>query len=78
MAEKTIRQQPITNAHLTDAHLYLVAGTPTWSALYVPVDETGAKIGEPRTIGGPVAYDPGLWAWVDTVIVASANAKEGT
>ena len=65
MADKTIVQKPVTNADLTDCHLYLVMGAPKWSASYVAKDSTGAAIGEPRTDGGDVAYDPGLWAWVD-------------
>jgi hypothetical protein len=78
LANKTITQVPITNAHLTDCHLYLVAGTPNWSALYIPRDDAGAPIGEARNVTGPVVYDAGLWAWVDNVVVAAANAKEGT
>ena len=56
----------------------MIAGSPNWSALYLPKDATGAAIGAPRTLSGPVAYDAGLWAWVDSVVVAAANAAEGT
>ena len=79
MPDKTIVQKPVTNADLTDCHLYLVLGTPTWGATYIPKDATGAPIGEPRVInGGDVAYNAGLWAWVDSVVVAAINTKEGT
>jgi hypothetical protein len=78
MPDKTVVQKPVTNADLTDCHLYLVAGTPTWGATYVPKDATGAAIGGPRTVSGTVAYDPGLWAWVDAVVVAAINTQEGT
>jgi hypothetical protein len=79
MATKTLVQQPVKKTDLKDVHLYLgAAGEKTWSALYVPKDATGAAIGEPRSITGVVTQDPGLWAWVDGVVVPAINAVEGT
>ena len=79
MAEKTILQQPVKKTDLNDLHLFIGGtGEKTWNALYVPKDETGAAIGEARSISGPVTQDPGLWAWIDTVVIPAINAQEGT
>ena len=80
MPNKTIIQKPVVKADLKDVHLYLVSpGNLTWGANYVPKDETGAVIGtEPRNVSGTVTQDPGLWAWVDSVVIVAINEKEGT
>jgi hypothetical protein len=80
MPEKTIRQQPVVKTDLAGVHLHLEeGGMKSWNATYLPKDETGASIGtEPRTAGGSVTQDPGLWAWVDGVVIPAINAQEGT
>ena len=78
MPAKTILQQPVKKTDLTNVTLLLIAADKTWNALYVPKDETGAAMGEPRTISGTVTADPGLWAWVEYTVVAAINAREGT
>jgi hypothetical protein len=79
MPDKTIIQKPIVKTDLKNVTLLLEAGTKTWNATYTPKDAAGAPIGpEPRVISGNVTQDPGLWAWIDTVVVAAINAQEGT
>ena len=78
MANKTIVQVPVKKTELKDLHLYMTSGTPTWGALYVPEDDTGAPIGEPRSLSGAVTDAADLFAWVDRIIVPAINAQEGT
>lgn len=81
MPEKVIHQQPVKKTDLVNVSLYLSAsGAKTWGATYLPKDELGNPVGtEPRVMGTqPVTTDPGLWAWVDNVVVVAINAQEGT
>jgi len=79
MPNKTIVQKPVGKADLKNVSLLLEAGVKTWNTTYTPKDDTGAPIGEePRVIGGTLAQDPGLWAWIDAVVIPAINAKEGT
>ena len=79
MPDKTIVQKPVVKNDLKNVSLLLEAGVKTWNATYVPKDATGATIGdEPRVISGTVTMDPGLWAWIDTVVVVAINEKEQT
>jgi hypothetical protein len=79
MPDKTIVQTPVGKTDLKNISLLLEEGTKTWNATYIPKDDAGTAIGdEPRVISGLVTQDPGLWAWVDTVVVAAINGKEGT
>jgi hypothetical protein len=79
MPDKTIIQKPVVKTDLRNVSLLLEAGVKTWNATYLPKDDTGAAIGtEPRVVSGTVTQDPGLWAWVDSVVVVAINAQEGT
>ena len=79
MADKTIVQVPVKKTDLKDVHLYLSDAGKSWNALYIPKDATGAEIGPGlRSVSGTVTADPGLWAWVDSVVVPAINAQEGT
>jgi hypothetical protein len=79
MADKTITQKAVGKTDLKNVALLLEGGMKSWNATYIPKDSTGANVGdEPRAISGTVTQDPGLWAWVDTVVVVAINQKEGT
>ena len=79
MPNKTIVQKPVTKNDLGNITLLLVSGTKTWNAQYIPKDESGNGIGtEMRVISGTVTQDPGLWAWVDSVVIPAINVKEQT
>jgi hypothetical protein len=82
MAEKTIRQQPVALDHVTQVTYLRNAqtGSIDVSALYRPVDETGAPIGEPRVYNttkvGPAAEE--IATWIETKVLPEINEHEGT
>jgi hypothetical protein len=79
MANKTIIQVPIKKTDLQTVSLTMVMEEKTWNAIYAPKDETGAPIStESRSCSGTVTADPGLWAWIDNVVIPAINAQEGT
>jgi hypothetical protein len=81
MPEKTIRQQPVTLAEFSQLN-YIVYGTGgvDFSYLYRPVDETGAPIGETRTLSGtktgPAAQE--IKTWIEQHALIEINQAEGT
>jgi hypothetical protein len=81
MAEKTIRQQPVTLAEVNQV-VYIVhpTGGIDVQTNYTPVDETGTPVGERRTYGGALqgANAEETQNWINTMIVPELNAHEGT
>jgi hypothetical protein len=81
MAEKTIRQQPVTLAHLTQV-VYIVypTGGIDSNYLYRPVDETGTPIGETRslTAGHAGAAAQVIKDWINAEVLPPINSFEGT
>src|SRR4029450_1108572 len=81
MAEKVIRQQPVTLAHVTQV-IYIVyqTGGVDSSYVYTPVDETGRVIGEPRSLtdskSGAAATE--IKNWITTKVLPEINLEEGT
>jgi hypothetical protein len=80
MAEKTIRQQPVTMAQVKQV-VFIIFGTGIDSVTnYQPVDETGAPIGEVRSFTenfrGPDATR--VSDFLGTEILSDLNAHEGT
>jgi hypothetical protein len=82
MAEKVIRQQPVTLAHVqTVSYILFPTGTSLdFSYAYTPVDETGAPVGEKRVLSGtktgPMAAE--IRDWITTKVLPDINAAEGT
>jgi hypothetical protein len=82
MAEKVIRQQPVTLTHIQQVtYLLFPTGTAVdFSYSYTPVDETGAPVGEKRVLGGtktgPAAAE--IRTWIETKVLPELNAHEGT
>jgi hypothetical protein len=81
MAGKVITQQPVTLAEFSQLN-YIVYGTGgvDFSYLYRPVDETGAPIGETRTLSGtktgPAAQE--IKTWIEQHALVEINAAEET
>jgi hypothetical protein len=81
MAEKVIRQQPVTLTQLTQVNyfLYPTGGIDT-NYIYTPVDETGKPVGEPRSLtdskSGAAATE--IKNWLTTKVLPEINAHEGT
>ena len=80
MPEKTIRQQPVTMAHVKNvAFVNFGTGIDAITS-YQPVDETGATIGEVRSFTenfrGPDATR--VSNFLTTEIVPNLNVHEGT
>jgi hypothetical protein len=81
MPAKTIQQQPVTLAHLTQViyFIYPTGGIDS-NYLYRPVDETGTPIGEPRSLTqshvGAAAVP--IKDWINTQVLPAINAEEGT
>jgi hypothetical protein len=79
MADKTIVQKPVTSAELKDIHLYQESNT--WSASYVPKDNSGQPIGglgATRSVSGTLTQDAGMTAWITGVVITAINTQEGT
>jgi hypothetical protein len=81
MAEKVIRQQPVTLNHLSQInYIFYGPGGVDFSYSYTPVDETGAPVGEKRVLGGtktgPAAEEIKTWAEQHALI--ECNQHEGT
>jgi hypothetical protein len=81
MAEKVIRQQPVTMAQLTQV-IYIVypTGGIDSNYLYRPVDETGTPIGETRSLtdshAGAAAQV--IKDWINAQVIPAINQFEGT
>jgi hypothetical protein len=81
MAEKVIRQQPVTIAQLTQV-IYIVypTGGIDSNYLYTPVDETGKPVGETRSLtqshAGAAANE--IKTWITNEVLPVINAEEGT
>src|SRR4030095_6134579 len=81
MAEKTIRQQPVTLAHVSQVVyiLYPTGGIDS-NYLYTPVDETGKPVGETRSLtqshAGAAAKQ--IKTWITNEVWPFINAEEGT
>jgi hypothetical protein len=81
MAEKVIRQQPVTVAHLSQV-IYIVypTGIIDTSYIYTPVDETGKPVGEARSLTDAksgAAAQP-IKDWIDAQVIPPINQHEGT
>jgi hypothetical protein len=81
MAEKVIRQQPVTLDHVTQVayHVYATGGID-FSYSYTPEDETGAPVGEKRVLSGAKsgAAATEIKDWITTKVLPEINAAEGT
>jgi hypothetical protein len=82
MAEKVIRQQPVTLAHVQQV-TYILFSTGTavdFSYSYTPLDEIGTPVGEKRVLSGtktgPTATE--IRDWITTKVLPELNAHEGT
>jgi hypothetical protein len=82
MAEKMIRQQPVTLVE-TNQVTYILFPTGTsidFSYSYTPVDETGMPVGEKRVLSGtktgPAAQE--IRDWITTKVLPEINMHEGT
>jgi hypothetical protein len=82
VAEKVIRQQPVTLTE-TNQVVYILFPTGTsvdFSYSYTPVDETGTPVGEKRVLSGtktgPTATE--IRDWITTKVLPELNAHEGT
>jgi hypothetical protein len=82
MAEKVIRQQPVTLAETNRVTyiLYPTGGALDVDYLYQPVDETGNPVGEKRTMGGSVTGPEAqkIQEWITAEVLPAINQKEGT
>jgi hypothetical protein len=81
MAEKTIRQQPVTMEQLTQVvYILYQTGGIDCNYLYRPVDDTGAPIGETRSLteskAGAAATE--IQTWITNEVLPVINAHEGT
>jgi hypothetical protein len=81
MAEKTIRQQSVTLAQLTQVNYFLhPTGGVDSNYLYTPVDETGTPVGETRSLtdshAGAAAQV--IKDWINAQVIPAINAEEGT
>jgi hypothetical protein len=82
MAEKIIRQQPVTLTE-TNQVTYILFPTGTavdYSYAYTPVDETGAPVGEKRALSGTATGTEAaeIRNWITTHVLPSINSAEGT
>jgi hypothetical protein len=81
MPAKTIQQQPVAIAHLTQVIyiLYPTGGIDS-NYLYRPVDETGTPVGETRSLtqshAGAGAAE--IKTWITNEVLPVINAEEGT
>jgi hypothetical protein len=81
MAEKVIRQQPVTVAEVLQV-VYILhpTGGIDSNYLYRPVDETGTPIGETRSLtdshAGAAAQV--IKDWINAQVIPALNAHEGT
>jgi hypothetical protein len=81
MPAKTIQQQPVTLAQLSQVNyvVYPTGGVDT-NYLYTPVDETGKPVGETRSLtdskSGAAAQE--IKDWITTKVLPEINAHEGT
>jgi hypothetical protein len=81
MAEKVIRQQPVALGQVTQVVyiLYPTGGVDT-NYLYRPVDETGAPVGETRSltdsVSGAAAQE--IRTWITNEVLPAINTAEGT
>jgi hypothetical protein len=81
MAEKVIRQQPVTlNEVVNVTYILYPTGGVDISYVYTPVDETGTPIGEKRVLGGSKsgAAATEIKNWITTKVLPEINAHEGT
>jgi hypothetical protein len=82
VAEKVIRQQPVTLTEVSRVSylLYPTGGALDIDYLYAPVDETGTPVGEKRTMGGSVTGPEAqkIQDWITAEVLPAINAKEGT
>jgi hypothetical protein len=81
MAEKVIRQQPVTLAQVSQVTYILhQTGGIDSNYLYRPVDETGTPIGEPHSLtdshAGAAAQV--IKDWITAEVLPAINAHEGT
>ena len=77
MPDKTIVQKHLTRNEIS--HVGVILGTSAnWSAVYIPLDSTGAKIGMERTHNMPFGNDPDFIAWLTNVVLPALNAHEST
>jgi hypothetical protein len=77
VADKTIIQKPLTRNQIINMNVVMGTGA-NWSATYIPIDATGAKIGQERSFNAPFGSDPDFIAWLTNVVVPALNAVEGT
>jgi hypothetical protein len=81
MPAKTIQQQPVTLAHLTQViyFVYQTGGIDS-NYMYTPVDETGRAIGETRSLteshAGAAAQV--IKDWINAQVIPAINAVENT
>jgi hypothetical protein len=81
MAEKVIRQQPVTLSEVNQVSyvIHPTGGIDT-SYSYTPVDETGEPVGEKRALSstksGAAAEE--IRTWVTNEVLPEINAAEGT
>jgi hypothetical protein len=82
MAEKVIRQQPVSLDHIQQVTYLLYPGTGPldFTYAYTPVDETGTPVGEKRILGGTKTGPEAtvIRDWVTTNVLPSLNEHEGT
>jgi hypothetical protein len=81
MAEKVIRQQPVTLAEVTRVvYILFPTGGLDVDYGYRPVDETGTPVGEMRTLGGSKsgAAATEIKTWITNEVLPEINAHEGT
>jgi hypothetical protein len=81
MPEKTILQQPVTLAEVSQVtYIVYVTGGLDFSYSYTPVDDTGNPVGEKRVLGGSKsgAAATEIKDWITTKVLPEINAHEGT
>jgi hypothetical protein len=82
MAEKVIRQQPVTLAEVNRVTyiLYPTGGALDIDYLYQPKDELGNYVGEKRTMGGSVTGPEAqkIQDWITAEVLPAINEHEGT
>jgi hypothetical protein len=75
--DKTIVQKHLTRNEISNMNV-IMGTSANWSAVYTPLDSTGAKIGMERSWNQPFGNDPDFIAWLTNVVLPALNAHEGT
>ncbi len=81
MAEKTIKQQPVTLAHVQQvSYIVYATGGVDFSYSYTPVDDRGDPVGEKRSLSGSKsgAAATEIKNWITTKVLPEINTHEGT